>query len=107
MRLIPKIPILRKLFSPDYRFVFLEYAFCKPGYEKHLATLFESVLAFYKRNSAILCIDPSAQLYRQIHQIPLGLSHRIMGEKEIEIVIKSSDAQLPKSPFYVSGPDVL
>jgi hypothetical protein len=107
MDIIPKIPILRRLFHHDYRFVFLEYTFCQPGYEKHLATLFESVLGYYKRNSAILCLDPTSRLYTQVHQVSLGFAHRIMGEKEIEIVVISSNAQLPKPPFYVSGPDVL
>ena len=107
MALIPKIPILRRLFNANYRFVFLEYTFCRTGYEKHLSKLFESILASYNLNSAILCLDPTAQLYEQVHKIPLGFSHGVMGEKEIEIVIKSSDFLLPTPPFYVSGPDVL
>jgi hypothetical protein len=107
MNLIPKIPILRRLFDHDYKFVFLEYTFCRTGYEKHLATLFESVLAYHRRNSSIMCLDPLSRIYTQVHQVSLGFAHRIMGEKEIEIVVKSSNAQLPKPPFYVSGPDVL
>ncbi len=109
MRLIPQLPLIKKLFNPDYRFVFLEAIYCKPGFEKTMAELFESVLDHYQSNSGIICLDPTSHLYPMIKQIPLGLTHKIMGEKEIEIVMKTSTNNLVEqnSPFFISGYDVL
>jgi len=109
MHVIPKIPWIKKLFNPDYRFVFLEAIYCKPGYEYLLSSLFESVLAHYHSNSGIICMDPRSSLYSRIQQIPLGITHKVMGEKKIEIVIKTADTELIDSnqPFFISGYDVL
>ncbi len=109
MKLVPRLPVIRKLFDPDYRFVFLEAIYCKPGFEKRLAELFASVLAHYQSNSGIICLDPTSHLYAMVKKIHLGLTHNIMGEKEIEIVVKTKNNDLIKmdSPFFISGYDVL
>ncbi len=109
MKILPKIPLLRRLFQEQYKFVFLETIYCKPGYEKQLGVLLESVLGIFQMHSGILCVDPQSSLYRQVAKLSPGLTHKIMGEKSIEIFIKSPDANLlsNKSPFFVSGYDVL
>jgi hypothetical protein len=109
MHLIPKMPWLKKLFNPDYRFVFLEAIFCHPGHETDLGALIETVLAHFSCNSGIICMDPRSKLYSIIQRISLGLTHKIMGEKEIEVVVKSSDKKMidTRSPFFISGYDVL
>jgi hypothetical protein len=109
MHVLPKIPGIKKLFSPDYQFVLMEAIYYKPGYEDHLGPLFESVLAFYNLNSAIICIDPKSDLYRMIKRIPLGFTYKLIGEKEIEIVTKTTSNKIidTNAPFFVSGYDVL
>lgn len=109
MHVVPKIPVIKKLFNPDYRFVFLEAIYCKPGYENRLPSLFESVLAHYNANSGIICMDPGSGLYPRIQQMPLGITHKIMGEKKIKIVVKTSNANMivKDKPFFISGYDVL
>jgi len=62
MHVVPKLPVIGKLFNPDYKFVFLECMFCKEGYEKELELLLESVLATYKVSSGIICLDPTSRL---------------------------------------------
>lgn len=109
MNIVPKIPLLGRLFNPNYKFVFLEGLYCKPGYDKYLNILFESVLAYYSAYSAILCLDPNAHFYPIVGKMHLGLTHKIMGEKEISIAVKSSETNLINSdaPFFISGFDVL
>ncbi len=109
LHILPKIPWLRRLFSPDYKFIFLEAIYCKPGYEKQLQLLLESVLAHYQAHSGIICLDPSTTLYNMVRQIKLGIVHKLMGEKSIQIVVKSSSEKMPDdvAPFFISGFDVL
>lgn len=109
MNVIPRLPLVRRLFQKEYKFVFLEAVFCKSGYEKHLSRLFESVLAHYGAYSAILCLDPRADLYQRLKRVRMGITHKIMGEKSIGIVVKTSRDDLldQDNPFFVSGFDVL
>jgi hypothetical protein len=109
LSILPKIPVIRRLFSPDYKFIFLESLYCKPGYEKQLQLLLESVLAHYHAYSGILCLDPSSMLYKMVRHIKPGVVHKIMGEKSIEIVVKASPGKLQeyRAPFFISGFDVL
>jgi hypothetical protein len=109
MYLVPKVPLLNRIFNPAYRFVMLELAFCNRGHENLLSELFESVLNYYKLNSGILCIDPRSKLYNSVQRIDLGLAHRFQGEKQIDIAVKASKKDLidPRLPFAVSGFDVL
>ena len=66
-------------------------------------------MAFHNLNSGILCLDPKSPLYSKVKQINLGLTHKVMGEKKIEIVVKTSDQEIFNQdlPFFVSGHDVL
>lgn len=109
MNIIPKIPLLNRLFNPIYKFVFLESIFCEEGYEHLLAPLFESVLKHYKVNSGILCLDQKSDVYAKVKKNNMGLTYKMQGEKQIDVVVKTSDNKLMNShaPVSVSGFDVL
>ena len=109
MNVVPGIPILNRLFHPQYKFVFFESVFCLDGYEKQLSLLFESILMHYKVNSGILCLDQKSVLYPKVKRSNLGLTHKIQGEKQIDIVVKTPDKNLINNniPISVSGVDVL
>ncbi|MCK5280392.1 MAG: hypothetical protein KAK04_17680, partial [Cyclobacteriaceae bacterium] len=109
MTVLPKIPVLKRLFNPTYKFVFLESIFCSEGYERQLSLLLESALQYFKVNSGILCLDKKSTMYSKVKKIKLGITHRIQGEKQIDIVVKSSDKNLINGdlPISVSGFDVL
>ncbi|NJN27339.1 MAG: hypothetical protein HC819_15870 [Cyclobacteriaceae bacterium] len=109
LRVVPGIPLLRRLFDPEYQFVFLEAVFCLPGHESKLSVLFQSALHHFGRHSAVLCVDRRAKIYSQIKQNNLGLTHKLQGEKTIDIVVKTSRSQSISSdiPFNISGYDVL
>ncbi|MDZ7607194.1 MAG: hypothetical protein U5K79_16755 [Cyclobacteriaceae bacterium] len=109
MKIVPKVPLLRRLFNPDYRFLLFQNIFCFPGHEHLLEKLFDTALADMKRYSAILCEDPMSELYAMISGVNKGLTYRINGEKEIDIMVKTQHAGFlnPDKPFFVSGADVL
>jgi hypothetical protein len=109
MNVLPKIPVLNRLFNPVYKFVFLESIFCEKGYETQLESLFESVLHYYQINSGILCLDQKSTMYAKIKMNNMGLTYKIQGEKQIDVVVKSSDSGLmrSKAAVSVSGFDVL
>ena len=109
LNIVPRIPIINRLFHPNYKFAFLEYIFCLPGHEAKLEMLFKTILFHFKLNSAILCLDQKSKLYTQIKSINMGFTHTLQGEKTIDVVIKSSQAHLINNhiPSCVSGYDVL
>lgn len=106
---VPRLPIINRLFNPNYKFALFELVFCQPGHEQQLAKLFESVLYRLQVNTGIMCVDAKSKVYKSINQINLGLVHKIQGEKKIDIVAKTSlSGALNKNlPFAVSGFDVL
>lgn len=109
MRFVPHLPLVKRLFDSKYRFVFLEGIFCDPGKEKWLTVLMESILSEMQVHSGILTLDATSDKYKMISKVPLGLVHWLMGEKTIDIVIKSNLTKVnsAKAPFFISGYDVL
>jgi len=67
------------------------------------------VLAYYKLSSGTICLDPKSKMYVHIKKLNLGFTHKFMGEKKIDLVLKSTNKNMFSSnaPFYVSGHDVL
>ncbi|MFC2124485.1 hypothetical protein ACFLU5_06710 [Bacteroidota bacterium] len=109
MRTIPYIPLLRRLFNPDYRFVYLDGLFCKPGHEKKLESLFSSVMKRYQVFSAILCADETSGLYQVLKLINLGIINYIQDEIKMIAMAKTTKGQSPviNGPIYISGIDVM
>ena len=109
MKVVPKLPLVGRLFNSDYKFAFFEYVYCKPGFEKDFEMLLESILGTLKMNSGVLCLDPNSKLCDQLNNIRFGLTHKLMGESRVDIVVKSRDKTFisDNAPFYVSGFDVL
>jgi hypothetical protein len=67
MQLLPHTPFISRLFNPkDFRFVEFEGIYCKPGHEKDLFILMESVCAELKLCTGMIWIDPKSELYDRI-----------------------------------------
>jgi GNAT superfamily N-acetyltransferase len=74
MRLLPRLPLLRRLFNPhDHRFVALEAAYVRPGREEALFPLMESVLAHFGLTSALWVQDINSPFYPIVTSGKLGL----------------------------------
>lgn len=109
MKVIPKIPIFNRLFNPQYKFVFFESLFCREGFEDRLSELFSSALHYHKVYSGIFCTDPRSKVYKLLKMVSLGITHKLQGEKEIDIMVKTSKENVisKNDPICVSGFDVL
>lgn len=110
IKIMSKIPLLNRLFHPNYKFVFLENIICEPGSESLLHRLFESVLCHYQVYTGIMCLDPRTRLYASIKRhVRMGWVHLLQGEKQIDVVAKSADSTrlYPDAPTFVSAVDVL
>ncbi len=108
LKVIPRIPLLRRLFRNPFRFVTFDNIFYTPVGKKYLPALLSSVLADFNLNIGLLCLDPSSEVYNCLKSINLGIIHKFMGESRIELVVKSSGGfKIPHgAPVYVAGHDV-
>jgi len=106
------LPVLNRLIKKDYRFITLEGIYFSPGNEKALETLFESVLAIYSRNSAMLWLDTGSDLYNRIKSLRLGMVHSLSKEVTAGVIcrftgFKEEQREMFKnSPAYISGIDI-
>ncbi|WP_421895336.1 hypothetical protein [Marinoscillum sp.] len=104
--LISKIPLIRRLFSKNFRFLSIEGIFYPEGRQKLIETLLEDALARSGRNTAIICLDPKSDLYGQFKQLDQGLIRILSSEKEMAVVAKGANLEeLKGHPVYVSGFD--
>lgn len=66
-RLLPHLPLLRRLFNPD-NFLFLKFGhlYVQPGREKVLLQLMESILAVQGLNTSLVYLDPRSPVDRPL-----------------------------------------
>ncbi len=109
MNIVPYIPIFKRLFNPDYRFIYFDGLYCKPGNEKKLEILFSAVMKRHQVYSAIICADQTSELYKILKSINLGIINSIQDEIKMEVMVKAAQGQSPVShgPIYISGLDVM
>ena len=86
--IVPHLPLLRRLFNPkDYRFVSFEAVYCKPGHEKQLAQLFESVLASFGVYTGMSWFDVKCPLAKRItDHADLGFLSKIQKSPPANVV---------------------
>lgn len=107
-----RIPYLDRLFNKNYRFIALEGIYYVEGFENSLEILFESLLAKYKVNSAIICLDANTALYKTLKSLKLGMVDKLSKEVKGDVICKfinfeKEDGIFFKSnPAYISGIDV-
>lgn len=107
-----QLPYLNRLFNKDYRFLTLEGIYCAAGYEHYLESLFESLLARYKLNSAIAVVDADTPLYKILRSLKLGWVDKLNKEVRGNVICKfinfsaAEKALFKKHPAYISGIDV-
>ncbi len=108
----PHLPISRKFFDKDYRFLVIEGVYFKPGHEKEIELLLEDLLASYNLNSAIIVVDAGSSLYRALRSIDLGLVDSLQKEVRGNVICRfngftSQEIQSFKdTAAYISGIDV-
>jgi hypothetical protein len=106
------IPYLKRLFNKDYRFLTFEGIYYATGCESYLQILFESLLARYRVNSAMIWIDTETPLYKTIKSLKLGLVSKLNKEVRAQVICRffnfsAEEKKLFKSgPAYISGIDL-
>lgn len=106
------VPYLGRIVNKDFRFITLEGVYYAPGFESSLEFLFESLLAMYQVNSAVVLVDPETQLYRTLKSLRLGLVDKLNKEVRGNVICKFSNFTeeakkiFKTNPAYISGIDV-
>src|SRR6185437_870131 len=112
LNVFSKLPILKKIFNKDYRFLTLEGIYFLPGHEKYLEVLFESLLAKYNLYSAMMWVDTNSNLYKSIKSIELGIVDKLNKEVSADVICKFANfnneekALFNNNPAYISGIDL-
>lgn len=112
MKTLPKLPVLNKLFNPEYRFVALSGIYVKEGHEKSLAALLESVLHLHQFTSALLWLDVDSDLYHLISALPKGLMNYFYHGLTADVIANTVNLDedevlsLTQKPAYISAFDM-
>ncbi len=80
MHLLPWMPWYRRLFHPgEFKFLVFGYPWVKPGHEKDLEKLMESVCAMEKINTALTWVDDRSELYDMYRtELDMGALNRML-----------------------------
>jgi hypothetical protein len=83
MKVLPKVPYFRKLFSPDeFKFLVFDAIYFKKGREDVLPDLFESVCAVEGFNTGLMWLDDRSTLYDKIRSgRRMGALNRMLNAK--------------------------
>jgi len=113
MKVLPRLPVYRRLFNPDkFRFLVFEAIYCKGGEEKKLEELLESVCAIEGYNTALTWVDDRSSLFEILKTgVDTGALGRMLNAKPGLICyrfINFSDREKDlffEAPAYISAYD--
>lgn len=106
----PHLPLLNKLFEPNYAFLALEGIYVEPGYEHLLSVLIESVLAHFGLYAALIQLDRRDALGKVL-QDKKGIFGGFQSGVSTKVLVKAvgvSEEELERlrqTPVYVSSFD--
>lgn len=108
LSVISRVPLLRRLFNREFKFLSIEAILCKPGHERELEYLLSDVLARHRVNTAILCLDPASSAYKMIKSLKPGAMSRLAAEKRLQVIARYQQMEKPSGQLsYVSAFDVM
>ncbi len=113
MKILPGTPYFRKLFSPgEFRHLVFDALYCKPGREKMIGELLESVCAAEGFNTGLMWLDDRSTLFDKIRtRVKMGALNRMVNAKPGLIYAKfinmtqEEKDQFYDAPAYISGFD--
>ena len=88
LNIVSRLPLLKKIFSSNYRFLAIEGIYCKKGSENRLEVLLESALNIMGYNTAMIPIDKDSNLMSKISSVNFGLLNRLHHPVDIGVVCK-------------------
>jgi hypothetical protein len=113
MHILPHIPVMQRLLNPNrYQFVALEAVYVKPGHDKDLLLLIESVLHLFKVTSALLVLDVNSPVNKTLKKNGnLGLMNSLKKKIYTHVMAKPNGITpeevkaFPHQPIYTSAFD--
>ncbi|MEA1896594.1 MAG: hypothetical protein U9N53_02885 [Bacteroidota bacterium] len=114
LKVIPMLPVLKSLIqAKKISFVSFDGIWYKPGCEKYLIPLFESVCAKFNTKVAISWFDSRSRIYKEVKKaVRMGFLTRILGTLPGIIRIKffnqteTEKREFLDKPVYISGYDM-
>lgn len=114
LKIMPYVPFISRLFNPaNFRFAVFEGIFALPGFEEELFTLFESILAEFKLNSALMWMDEQSELTHFFQNSgQLGLLNQLNTGTPVNVMARFINfspeevEHLKKQTVYVSALDI-
>jgi len=114
MNILPKLPLLSRLFQPGkFRFAAFEGIYYKPGHERFLIPLFESVCAKYGMNIGVTWLDNGSMIFHHLKKIGrMGFFGKL--KKTVPGAVRLKFFNVPeeermnfcKKPAYISAYDI-
>ena len=113
MKLLPKTPYFKRLIHPEeFRYLVFDAIYCKPGREKSLADLFESVCATEGYNTGLTWLDDRSILFDKLRSgVRMGALNRMLNAKPGLVYARFINLnEIEKeyfydAPAYISGFD--
>lgn len=112
LNVFPHLPVLNRLLNKDFRFLAVESIYYAPGHAHDLEPLFESLLALFQLNTAIVMVDRQGPLHTTLKSLNLGILDKVMTEVKGHILCRfvNMDPQettpFKVRPAYISAIDV-
>ena len=109
--LLPNLPYISLIFSPDFEFLAFDSIYVKEGYEELIPVLLESVCKEFNRHSGLFWLDTESFLIPKLSRKKLGLLDKFHNSKA-QLVVKtvnissSERAVLNHLPCYISAFDL-
>ena len=113
MKVLPRTPYYRRLFYPgEFRYMVFDAIYCRPGSEKALEKLFESICAAEGYYTGLCWLDDRSSLYDSMRtSVNMGALNRILNAKPGLVYIRfinfeeSEKDRFFEAPAYISGFD--
>jgi hypothetical protein len=108
-RLIPFLPLLRKLIKPkDHEFIVPDCVWSKENDPDVLQELFSAILHEEKLNLMLWWTDQEEDLYKSVkNKVHWGLFHKFVGAAPVDVVVLENEGKEIASPFFVKGWDMV
>ncbi len=115
MNLVPKIPLINRLFTPkSHRFLVFDAFFYPKGKPELLNDLLESALVEYKRYSGLLWLEEKDEIFKDLEKVnQWGILDKVEGRFPVSTIAKFHGLSTEKVeeykdlPMYIAGFDSL
>lgn len=106
MHVLPWMPYYRRLFRPgEFRFLVFGYTYVKPGHEKDLESLMESLCASEGINTALTWVDDRSDLFEMFRRdINMGALNRMLNASPGLVYANFNNIDDKEKEFFYDSP---